>query len=57
LPQPNPLRAFGREVEKSKIVLYDEPGSDLLGHQMRRLNLAGLMMTLKFAAPVHRLAR
>jgi hypothetical protein len=44
LPQPNPLRAFGRAIEsppRLKTVLYDEPGGMIAEHWQRWMKLAG----------------
>ena len=41
LPRPNPLRAFGRAVERPKTVLYSEQGGSVAEHWQRWLKLAG----------------
>jgi hypothetical protein len=44
LPQPNPLRAFGRAIEsppRLKTVLYYEPGGMIAEHWQRWMKLAG----------------
>src|SRR5262249_42733670 len=41
LPRPNPLRAFGRAVERPKTVLYSEQGGSVVEHWQRWLKLAG----------------
>ena len=40
-PRPNPLRAFGRAVERPKTVLYSEQGGSVAEHWQRWLKLAG----------------